>query len=372
MCRGKQHSDCTHLDKLAQVETKPTIPIEDDFKLGKNTLVTDKEKLLKRAPRKYISRGLSLAMINYIKSIRLETDLPEAELDIYINSFWNMFRCVDTLKKKDGKITSKYCKNRLCMVCNSIRQAKQINKFHPVISEWKNARFVTVTGGPTVAKEQLSGRLDFMQQVDKGIRKMIQKKFSRGKCEKFTAIKKIECTFSFSNFGFHPHYHYIFKSPEIAKTYVSEWLKRTAILGTYEGAQKNIPCDSNTVLELTKYFTKVSTTVETKTGDKVINPRKLIYLDSLFYQFIAFRNKRTFTSYNIKFQPEPAEAVIVDDAEIIEVQEGLEGGPPTDYYTWAMNDWYSIKTGLGASDYIVDNRTRNIVNSIRKNYSIYD
>lgn len=372
MCKKGEHNGCQHFNKLAQVETKPQITIEDDFNLGKNTLISDTDKLKKRAPRKYISRGLSLAFVNYIDSIELGTDLCSSDLKIYKKSFWNMFYCVSTLKKKNGRITGQYCKNRLCMVCNSIRQAQLINKYVPIMADWKEARFVTVTGGPTVSKDKLKARLDWMQSVDKGIRKKIQKRYSRGTGKKMVAIKKIECTFSLKTFGFHPHYHFIFKDADVADLYVKEWLVRTSLNGTYEGAQKNIPCDIKTIKELTKYFTKVSTSVETEAGNEPKNPKKLIYLDALFHQFIAFRGRRTFAHYGFKTDAAAATKIVDEDTEILEAVEGAEGGPATDYYTWVINDWYSLKTGLGASGYTLDNRTRNIVKSIRTNYSIYD
>lgn len=368
MCRTGENIGTVRFNKLAQLETKSKKSDLDDFKLDKSTTVSDAEKLKKRAARKYVSRGLSLALINYVKSILLDSDLPRSELETYEKSFWNMFRCSNTLKKQNGKITAQYCKNRLCMVCNSIRQGEQLNKIVPVIKNWNNARFVTVTGGPTVSKNKIKERLIWMKQVDEGIRKKIQKQYSRGKSEKFIGIKKIECTFSTDSMGYHPHYHYIFKSADIAALYVKEWLIRTSLNGTYEGAQKNIPCDVNTAKELTKYFTKVSTKIDSETGK-----RTKIYLDSLLYQFAAFRNKRTFTTYGIKFDKKVENRPVVDeDQEILEAIEDENGGPANDFYNWNFDNWFSVLTGESVTNYRLDDRSKNIVKSIRKNYSIYD
>lgn len=366
MCKAGEHKGTACFNKLAQLETKSKKSDLDDFKLDKSTKFNEAEKLKKRAARKYVSRGLSLALINYVKSILLDSDLPRQELETYEKSFWNMFRCSNTLKKQKGKITAQYCKNRLCMVCNSIRQAEQLNKIVPVIKDWNDARFVTVTGGKTVSKNKIKDRLSWMQKVDEGIRKKIQKQFSRGKSEKFIAIKKIESTFSTDSMGYHPHYHYIFKSSKIAALYVDEWLKRTALNGTYEGAQKNIPCNVNTAKELTKYFTKVSTKIDSETGQ-----RTKIYLDSLLYQFAAFRNKRTFTTYGIKFDKK-VDDVIQDDTEILEAIEDENGAPANDYYKWNFDNWFSVLTGQSVTNYRLDERSKNIVKSIRRNYSIYD
>ena len=67
-----------------------------------------------------------------------------------------------------------------------------------------------------------------------------------------------------------------------------------------------------------------------------------------------------------------SEDILNEDKEILDVDEGPNGGPPTDTYGWNKDDWYSIKTGVGVSGYTLDERTKNIVKSIRKNSSIYD
>ena len=102
MCKAGEHKSNTCFNKLAQLETKSKKSDLDDFKLDKSTKVNEAEKLKKRAARKYVSRGLSLALINYVDSILLDSDLPLDELKTYQKSFWNMFRCADTLHKNKG------------------------------------------------------------------------------------------------------------------------------------------------------------------------------------------------------------------------------------------------------------------------------
>ena len=67
-------------------------------------------------------------------------------------SFQNALKCSDELRlneyntngKKKEKISSKFCKNRLCVICNRIRSAQHQDKYLPIIKEW-DSYFLTLT-----------------------------------------------------------------------------------------------------------------------------------------------------------------------------------------------------------------------------------
>jgi hypothetical protein len=70
-------------------------------------------------------------------------------------SYWNMFHCTATLEKVGDKVTARYCKNRTCMVCNSIRTAQNINTYEPVLEAWKEEMFMVTLTVPNCKGELL-------------------------------------------------------------------------------------------------------------------------------------------------------------------------------------------------------------------------
>src|SRR5690606_33228582 len=69
-----------------------------------------------------------------------ENETPELE-----KSFWNTYHCQNNVITADGRLYGKYCKNRFCTLCCSIRKAEIINRYYPIISKWENPQFVTIT-----------------------------------------------------------------------------------------------------------------------------------------------------------------------------------------------------------------------------------
>ena len=49
------------------------------------------------------------------------------------------------LLQEGGKLSAKYCGNRWCLVCNSIRTAKLFAAYGPTLRSWEDAHFVTLT-----------------------------------------------------------------------------------------------------------------------------------------------------------------------------------------------------------------------------------
>lgn len=362
MCKGNRNiKSAIGLDTLAQSGTDRCCHSknEDDFVLNESTKSSSKDKLYSRAKRKYISRSLSLNMIDYIKT--LDQEIGKEKREEYTKSFWNMFHCVSTLEKVGNKITGKYCKNRMCMVCNSIRQAQNMNKYIPVLKEWNDMKLVTLTV-PNVSKADLRPTIIEMNNIFTGIKDFLNKRHRRGKCNKFVGIKKLECTFSVKHLDYHPHFHFIIKDPETAELLVSEWLKRT--IGTTAKAQDIRAADVKSSKELFKYFTKVSTKV--KTGSK---SKSYIYLDSLFVQFVAFRKLRTFSKFGFKL---PVSEELKETEYSLELDDSNDGQVYQDYYVWNSEDWFSIKTGDCLTSHRADKRSKNVLNSIKSTHSVYD
>ena len=71
--------------------------------------------LVKRAKAKFLTNGLSFPLIDLNSPLK--------------KSYWLTWHCTSVLLQEGQKITSRYCNNRWCIVCNRIRTAKLINGY---------------------------------------------------------------------------------------------------------------------------------------------------------------------------------------------------------------------------------------------------
>lgn len=55
-----------------------------------------------------------------------------------VQAYWNAYHCLNNVIVANGKMYGRYCKNRFCTICNAIRKADTINRYYPVISQWKD------------------------------------------------------------------------------------------------------------------------------------------------------------------------------------------------------------------------------------------
>ena len=349
-------------DKLKESEWLSRIEeIEKLFESGRkeNESISDR---IKRASSIYDNQAK-----NKIKKLMPENILDRTEnyftkdnLDRLEKSFWNMYKCAETLESYEGKITARYCRNRLCLVCNSIRQAVNMKNHAPVIESWKDVHFVTLTI-PNIDKYNLKSSMDVMQSIFVDIKDMMNKRYKRKKGNKFLGIKKLECTYNPKRNDYHPHYHFIIEGKENAELLESEWLSRTAQKGinTSPKGQNVLPATKNVSKELFKYFTKVVTTVKGKAKNK-----HRIYLNSLLVMFDAFRGVRTFSKFGFKL-PAVSEEELSKEEELKEPEEG--GFLSQDTYVWKGKDWYSIKSGNNLTGHKPSNVSMQIVAGIRKN-----
>lgn len=315
MCKKSTPNRAQPLDTLAQLVTKPHLKpkngllcknsesdILDDVKLNA-TSTNNQAALAKRATRVYLKNALSLGLVDINKARRamlledvssvskmLEYDKQDKDI---LRSYWNMYHCAGELTKVGEKITGQYCKNRLCLVCNSIRTAVLIEKYKPVFDEWGDKTYFVTLTAKTVDDYELDNRIDGMFNVFKTITNRIRQRAHRGKSEKLEGLRKIECTYNPHSKKYHPHFHLMIKGEKQAKQVLNYWLE----LGKKEGwemnrsAQDVRQASEGSAMELFKYFTKI---ISSKAKDKSI------YLDSLDVIFKAFRGRRVFQNFGFK------------------------------------------------------------------------
>jgi Replication protein len=324
------------LDTLAQVGTRKKPPFalgagEDDLRLSKSAKFDDKSNFCKRARVKYLTNALSLRLASL-------DDTP------LVKSYWNSYYCSSILQKMGGKLTSKYCKNRWCLVCSRIRTAQLIKQYLPLMREWQEKQFVTLTV-PNCSGADLVDTIEQMKAVFNRIREQIKKQYQR--CQRdapLVALRKLECTFNPRRRDFHPHFHLIVCDLATANELRTLWLK--FFPSASWDCQDVKPANDASVLELFKYFTKLVTSKE-KDG-------RIISVGPLDTIFQAITGQRTFQAFNVTTTKEATDEEANELADQLEIEA---------IYEWdqAATDWVDKSTGELLTGYAPDEEFRKLV-----------
>ena len=276
MTKIRQKCDCvTKPQKVASLDTLAQL---DHF-----TENQAYKTLKKRAISKYYTNEILYPLI----------DLKNERED----SYWNTYHCVKTLHQDtEGKVTSKYCKNRWCIVCNRIRTATLINRYHEPLSKL-NTRFVTLTTNLTSechTKDDLKDTIEHYKHTFSKVWRRLKRRYGT-----ISAIRKIETTWKWQHKHFHPHFHVIIENnSDEAEYLVTQWLKEYPQAS--RDAQNIRVTDDNAILELFKYFTKMwsKITDENTTEEKRVLPYPPDVMDTIFS--VMYR-QRTIQTYGTRF-----------------------------------------------------------------------
>ena len=303
------------LDTLAQPVTK----------LGQkhtNTLKTYE----KRARAKYLGNALVLELV------KLDSPLKK--------SYWNTWHCSNIILQDGKKLTSTYCNNRWCPVCNRIRTAKLIKSYLPDLNKMVEPQFVTLTIVSIKGKDLQSAIEGMTKEIIR-----IKDLFKNRRSFRINGIRKIEVTYNPVTDEYHPHFHIVLDGRNVGKELINEWLSRYT--DANRGAQDIRDADENSMLELFKYTTKLTTKNGIiKEGDKTVIEVNPEALDTIYR---ALYKKRTFQSMGwVKQVSEDIDEV---DAQIVEdVDEDVE------VWKWEQeaSDWVSgageLLTGCDACE----------------------
>ncbi len=262
--------------------------------------------LSKRAKKKYITLGILKPLLHLNSSMR--------------QSYERTLSCGSAIIQKDGKLTSYYCGDRWCLVCNGIRTAKAIKGYHSQL-EGLDAYFVTLTT-PNVTGAGLRAEISRMQAEFRRIADAMRKRKTP-----IIGLRKLEVTHSPKHNTFNPHYHLIVDGEDTANTILEEWLKRNPEANI--GGQNVTEATEGAMLELLKYSVKMAT--------KGMNPEAL---DTMFK---ALKGKRT-------LQPYGSIKRVCDEVTELDATIETESHQET-MYVWSENDWYDMQTGEALSGY---------------------
>ena len=183
---------------------------------GNGTNILNNPSLANRARRKVITRKMVLSLIDVAK----EKGEPER-----IQPYWNAYHCLNNVIVSNGKMYGRYCKNRFCTICNAIRKADLINRYYPVISQWEDVQFVTLTV-KVCKQDKLTRWVYGMLRAFELIQNRFKKRYQRGNGIKLIGIKSLECNFNPVKNTYNPHFHLIVPNKEIAELLKKEWIEQ--------------------------------------------------------------------------------------------------------------------------------------------------
>ena len=255
---------------------------------GRQKLITEEQLRYRKLTRKK-HFGYYLSCHLYFKN----------EQSSIRKSYRNTMYCASVLMPTEKGLSARYCKNRWCPVCQSIRIATLINGYASQLNEMASPYFVTLTG-PTVPAEKLKDRI---KEFGNTWRSMTNQSYWRG--HKPNGIRKAECTLR-PDGQYHYHYHVIIDGREHAEWLIAQWLMR--IKGSSIKAQDMRPVRTGEYLEIFKYFTKLIST--DKSAGK---ERRYIDFERLNVVFSTLKGTRVYQPFGaIKAIREE-----IDDDELI-------------------------------------------------------
>lgn len=285
---------------------------------------TDEEHAawLKRARRKWL--GYSVASHLFFKN-------PNSPLR---KSYRNSMYCTDvfTPNPNDGdRPHTHYCKNRWCPTCGAIRTAKLIKGYLPQVEKMDDLWFLTLTR-PTCTAEELPEQI---RRMGNAFRRIIHRSSMKGKLH---GIRKAECTIRPDDL-YHYHFHILIQGKENAEYVKKSWLE--IFPDCAEKPQKLKKAKPDTVLELFKYFTKL--TVKSFSDNKGKAKREIMDYVRMDVIFQAMRGKRIVQSFgNVKPVSEDfTEEELDGDVEIQEIFR----------YVKSEADWIGGWTGMPLTGY---------------------
>lgn len=275
-------------------------------------------QLRKRGVRKYLQQAKLEQLKDFADSLNDNSKMYDRSL-----------KCSHILTQTGDKITSIYCKQRCCNICNSIRSATLINNYQEAINKMREPYFITLT--TRNKKEDWNKLRPRIMAMNETIRKIANNGRNLKNKILLTGIRKIETTYNIEMEWFHPHYHFIIDGEIEAKWLVQQWLIYNPTAS--EMAQKCEPATQGALEELFKYSVKET--------DKVKDEEKRIPIPALHHIYKTLKNIRTFQTMG-NFS-----AVEIDEEEMPELvsQECKEIEADDTYWVWIDNNWWNVKTG---------------------------
>lgn len=310
---------------------------------GEGSDLSNMETMKRRAKRKMITNKMILSLVDIATK---KEDLEKKQ------SYWNTYHCQNKIFTSNGRLYGKYCKNRFCTLCCSIRKAYLINKYYPVVSKWQEPYFVTLTA-KSVPLKSLNKR---MKDMNRGFRKIsakYKKRAQRGKGVRLLGIKSLESNFNPITKKYNPHLHLIVATKEMADILIKEWLTICTREFASPRAQKARKVEDleHDLIEIIKYGSKIFT--EPDVNNKAKNKGdSYIHTAALDNIFTAMKGIRIFERFGFNLPKE--DKTQTNTTRLI-----------TDYKEWEFDlnqcDWINVKTGEPFSGFVPKTELKNLL-----------
>lgn len=315
-------------------EKRTTSPIKaTKIVVGNGSDITEGKRAEQRSKRKLVSLNVALSCVDVAKQKK------DAEME---QMFWNVFHCQRKITGVNGVIFGKYCGNRSCTLCMSNRKAEMINKYFPIMKEWEQPYFVTLTVKACSAK-RLPLMMNKMVQGFQLIKDRQRKRHKRGTGIKLVGVRTLECNFNPIRKTYNPHFHLIVETKEMAELLIAEWLKQWGSKYTIRKAQDIRPVKDleKNLIEIIKYGSKVFTDPTAKQKKKYNKGNTKIYAKALYNALKAMKGHRVFDRFGFN-NPNPKQTT--GSAKIV-----------VDFDLWTYNlkqhDWINKQTGETLTNY---------------------
>jgi hypothetical protein len=283
----------TPINTLADTETAKYQP--GVYVSGYGSDLTDEKALRNKAKRKTISQKMMLSMLDVVDKKGYEERKK---------AYWNTYYCQEKVYTSEGRLYGKYCKNRFCPLCCSIRKADIINRYWPIINSWRDPYFVTLTAKSVRAKS-LKKRMKDMIRGFKILNDRYRKRNQRGKGINLIGIRTLESNFNPLTKTYNPHLHLIVATKEMAEIIIKGWL----ILCTPNFAKRKAQHmrrardKKAALIEVVKYATKVFTEGEDP-SEPHKKPSTEIYSAAMDNIFAAMKGCRIFERFGFNLPKE--------------------------------------------------------------------
>lgn len=223
---------------------------------GNGSDLSNPKAIERRARCKIITQTTMLYLIDIAK---------ERRANERIKAYWNTYHCQNKIYTANGKVYTTYCKNRFCTHCCGIRKAELINKYLPVVKDWEEPFFITLTV-KAVTANKLQARI---KDLNRGFRLIVnryRKRKQRGQASLLMGLKTVECNFNPDYRTYNPHIHLLVASKEMAELIIREWLALWTRKYAHPDAQhfRKVEDREKDLIEVIKYETKIFTEPGTK------------------------------------------------------------------------------------------------------------
>jgi hypothetical protein len=288
-----QNQGYISLEKFAGYIAKPGFPLLDKLPITSDYPQIDPLPVLqRRANSKLLALQLATALV----------DLGPTTLR---HQYERGCNCSQVVQQTADRYRSSYCERRFCLVCNRIRTAKLINAYKPILDGLIDLHFLTLTI-PNVPGYDLKNACKSMVKAFQRVKDNMRKVYGL----KIEGIRKLEITYNDVRKDYHPHYHIVISGQMAAETALNLWLNQFP--EAKRSAQDVKKADENSVKELFKYFTKITTNNKTS---------KKLHITALNTIFNAIQGARIFQPFGIKMQKPVLSEEEITNAAFLAAQE---------------------------------------------------